>query len=136
VWTYGTHGRKKGYCWLKGSAAGRQRQSNRESGRVCRTERRAAKGGRVNQCVSCRDSSTFLKRHDYQGSDLIRGGVSADSPDECCKKCRQNSRCRYWTYGTHNPRKGRCWLKKNTRGSQSQSNRESGRVCKKNRRTG
>jgi hypothetical protein len=96
-----------------------------------------ARGGRVNQCVSCRDTTTFLKKHDYQGSDLIRGGVRASSPAECCKKCRQNRRCRFWTYGTHNPRKGRCWLKKNSRGSQRQNNRESGRVChKKNKRRG
>lgn len=93
------------------------------------------KGGRVGQCVSCQNPLTFLKKHDYQGSDLIRGGVSANSPADCCKKCRQNRRCRYWTYGTHRPRKGRCWLKKNSKGSQRQSNRESGRVCKrKNRR--
>lgn len=98
---------------------------------------RKARGGQVNQCVSCRDTTTFLKKHDYQGSDLIRGGVRASSPAECCKKCRQNRRCRFWTYGTHNPRKGRCWLKKNSRGSQRQNNRESGRVChKKNKRRG
>jgi uncharacterized protein YfaP (DUF2135 family) len=91
-----------------------------------------SKGGKPGQCVSCQDPSTFLKRQDYQGSDLIRGGVSARSPADCCAKCHQNKRCRYWTYGTANPRKGRCWLKKNSNGHQRQSNRESGRVCRAN----
>jgi len=84
----------------------------------------------IGGCVQCRDTSSFLKQHDYQGSDLVKGGVKARSPADCCKKCRENKKCRYWTYGTKRPRKGRCWLKKNSKGSQRQLNRESGRVCR------
>jgi hypothetical protein len=85
----------------------------------------------VNGCSSCQDPSTFLRKQDYQGSDLIRGGVKASSAADCCSKCRRNRRCKFWTYGTANPRKGRCWLKKNSRGHQRQRNRESGKVCRR-----
>jgi len=81
------------------------------------------------QCISCQDPSQFAKSRDYQGSDLIKGGLSASSPAECCKKCTGTRLCQYWTYGTANPGKGLCWLKSSMRGNEQQENRESGRVC-------
>ena len=45
------------------------------------------------QCISCQDPSQFAKSRDYQGSDLIKGGLSASSPAECCKKCTGTKLC-------------------------------------------
>jgi hypothetical protein len=83
------------------------------------------------ECEDCSDSSKFAKKTDYQGSDLIKGGVKAENASACCTKCNANSQCQYWTYGTSNPAKGTCWLKSSKVGEEPQTNRESGKVCRK-----
>ena len=53
--------------------------------------------GKVNECVDCGDPSTFLTKHDYHGSDLVKGFKVTSSAD-CCKKCSEHSSCTHWTY--------------------------------------
>merc|ERR1712224_119014 len=84
-------------------------------------------------CQHCSDASQFFKKTDYHGADLVKGGVKASSPAACCKKCQENKQCSYWSYGTKNPRKGTCWLKHGTTGHERQGNRESGKVCRKDK---
>ena len=72
-----------------------------------------------------------MKGEDYHGADLVKGGVRASSPSDCCAKCRANSKCLYWTYGTRGSKKGTCWLKSSETGRQMQGNRDAGRVCRK-----
>ena len=81
--------------------------------------------------MSCNKPETFLPGEDYHGADLIKGGLKTSSGADCCNMCKQNPKCKYWTYGTGAPRKGICWLKKNTSGHEKQKGRMSGRVCRK-----
>lgn len=81
-------------------------------------------------CTRCNHPSTYLKKQDYHGADLAALRNIA-SPKECCNKCEQTKGCKYWTYGTHAPKKRYCWLKHSNKGHERQTNRESGHVCKK-----
>ena len=100
-WTYGTQAPMKGTCWLKQSSSGHEAQANRESGRVCRQV----------ACSKCAKPSTFLEKQDFHGYDLHKGIANVESAAACCKKCKENPGCKYWTYGTQAPMKGTCWLK-------------------------
>lgn len=81
------------------------------------------------KCTYCQDPSQFAKKRDYQGSDLIKGGVPVANAQACCKKCEGTKFCEYWTYGTSGKRKGTCWVKSSMQGNEPQDDRESGRLC-------
>ena len=34
---------------------------------------------------------------DYQGNDLIMGGLTSDGPKTCCEKCQATAGCKYWS---------------------------------------
>merc|ERR1711998_139984 len=84
---------------------------------------------RAGKCAVCSKPSTFLKRQAYHGADLavLRNIASAQ---KCCQRCQQTKGCKFWTYGTHAPKKHYCWLKHASSGRQHQNNREAGHVCK------
>ena len=52
-------------------------------------------------CAGCSDPSKFEWQTDYHGADLIKGGLQASSPAECCKKCEVTASCKY---ALHSPR--------------------------------
>ena len=81
---------------------------------------------RAKKMMDCHKPHTFFKKTDFQGSDIVKGGYSVASASKCCLKCSQHKKCEYWTYGTKGSRKGKCWIKTNMKGKQSQGNRESG----------
>ena len=93
-WTYGTSGTRKGTCWVKSSKKGDQPQDDRESGSLASNKNCAV------LCTNCQDPSLFSKKTDYQGSDLIKGGVPVASPKECCKKCQETKQCKYVCHST------------------------------------
>ena len=98
-WTYGTSGVRKGVCWLKKDSIGRQVQSNRDAGKVCRSSKDCPPVADNGICQDCQKAENILRGHDYQGADLIKGGVTASSSSDCCSKCHANDQCLYWTYG-------------------------------------
>ena len=60
---------------------------------------------------------------DYQGSDLVKGGIAATTESQCCMACKKTAGCVYWTFGTD---KNKCWVKSGARGWQTQNYRNSG----------
>ena len=128
-WTYGNSGNRKGTCWLKKDSIGRQVQSNRDAGKVCRSPKDCPPVNDKGICQDCQKAENILLGQDYQGADLIKGGVTASSSSDCCSKCRANDQCLYWTYGKSGDKKGTCWLKKSQAGRQYSSDRDAGKVC-------
>jgi hypothetical protein len=62
---------------------------------------------------------------DYQGSDLIKGGLKSPNAATCCKKCAATTGCKFWTQAKD---KNVCWVKSTAKGWQRQSNRISGKM--------
>ena len=129
-WTHGTTGNRKGTCWLKADSTGREAQDNRDSGKICRTAADVDPLHEDGECKDCKFTQNILYGEDYQGADLIKGGVKAWGPPDCCIKCRANPQCRYWSFGNAGSRKGTCWLKNDQTGRETQTNRDSGKVCR------
>jgi hypothetical protein len=104
----------KGSCWLKDhqAADNRQEQANRVSGFF----------------DVCGDTTRFEDAVDYQGSDLVKGGVKggALTAQACCRACVSNPQCDYWTWGKDGAHS--CWLKANSKGWEKQANRQSGSI--------
>ena len=71
-------------------------------------------------CAACTKPSAFLKKQDFHGYDLHKGIANVESAAACCKKCKENPGCKYWTYGTQAPMKARCWLKHSNTGHEMQ----------------
>lgn len=75
----------------------------------------------------CAAHSPYYVNTDYDGSDLIKGGITnIASVQDCCAKCVATSGCKYFTYGTD---KKTCWVKSGSTGKEAQSYRTSGDVC-------
>lgn len=75
----------------------------------------------------CTAPSQFEDKVDYQGSDLIKGGVPGGAADAkaCCEACAAHATCKFWTWAKNNKK---CWLKSAMSGWEKQSNREAGKV--------
>lgn len=72
----------------------------------------------------CEANSPFNTDTDYQGSDIIKGGIqNLHSAIQCCQACLDQEGCKYFTWGTN---VNKCWLKSNRAGSESQLYRTSG----------
>lgn len=65
----------------------------------------------------------FSTNTDYQGNDLVKGGIKASSAKACCAACAKTAGCKFWTFGTD---KNTCWVKDSAAGWQTQSHRISG----------
>jgi hypothetical protein len=89
------------FDWYTSGGSGRSRWDE-----ILEAAVRTNCGGGRRACASCSSPSTFLDQQDYQGSDLIKGGIQAASASECCKKCNGHSACSYWTFGTSGTKKG------------------------------
>ena len=87
----------------------------------------------IEVCSDCGNAENILHGHDYEGADLVKGGVTSSSPSDCCSLCRARDGCSYWAYGNSGARKGTCWLKRSRSGRQLQANRDAGSVCRTSR---
>jgi len=74
---------------------------------------------------ACKDTCIEAKT-DYQGNDLVKGGLPASTPASCCAKCKATARCKYWTFGSKGDGSSVCWVKWASTGVQSQAGRTSG----------
>ena len=91
-WTYGTDFPNKGVCWLKSSGVVHTPQLNRDSVEICeRQNPNATEPG----CAGCLETTKFLEKQDYQGMDLIGGGIrNVGSSTECYSQCKEHLACR------------------------------------------
>ena len=97
-WTFGTD-RKT--CWVKSGAKGWETQNYRNSGSLVLM----SDGGcpvKGDFPVGACQSANIEQSIDYQGSDLVKGGVQANSATACCAACKKQEGCRYWTFGQRN----------------------------------
>ena len=53
-------------------------------------------GAKAQRVMDCSKADTFLKKTDYHGSDIIKGGVKGvTSSTACCKACSTHATCKY-----------------------------------------
>jgi len=77
----------------------------------------------------CDESAHIEDAVDYQGADLLKGGVKGGttSPKACCLECFEHPKCVAWTWGKDSHK---CWLKTSDSGREKQSNRDSGPISR------
>ena len=128
---YWTQSKDSTQCWVKSAALGYQSQSNRESGTLLVSNSTGACAKSSDFPVGACQSDCIEESTDYQGNDLVKGGLPATSASECCSKCKATSKCIYWTFGTKDGASV-CWVKWASAGVQSQVGRTSGTLLVKN----
>ena len=43
----------------------------------------------------CTNASTFKPKTDYEGHDIVKGGVKATDAADCCTQCSKSQSCKY-----------------------------------------